>query len=74
MQSSRSIPHDLQEKVFKKLLLINENKQCVDCSRKNPSWATLAFGAFICMDCSGFFHQISKHKTKKISKMLNFKF
>ncbi len=64
MQSSRTITHDLQEKIFKKLLLINENKQCVDCSRKNPSWATLAFGGFICMDCAGLIYKKKKNFQK----------
>ncbi|KAL4287811.1 hypothetical protein HN51_055435 [Arachis hypogaea] len=29
------------------------NKICVDCSQKNPQWASVSDGVFMCLECSG---------------------
>ncbi|KAL2458650.1 ADP-ribosylation factor GTPase-activating protein AGD7 [Abeliophyllum distichum] len=33
-----------------------ENKICMDCSQKNPQWASISYGVFMCLECS------SKHR------------
>ncbi len=34
------------------------NLRCVDCGVSNPQWATLSFGALLCIDCSGRHRQM----------------
>ncbi|KAJ4844713.1 hypothetical protein Tsubulata_039522 [Turnera subulata] len=29
------------------------NKICVDCSQKNPPWASVSYGVFMCLECFG---------------------
>ena len=42
-----------------KLLKKPENRECADCRRKSPSWASILFGTFICIKCSGFHRELS---------------
>jgi len=30
-----------------------ENKVCVDCAQKSPQWASVSYGTFMCLECSG---------------------
>lgn len=37
---------------------IDGNLRCVDCDATNPQWATISYGALLCIDCSGRHRQL----------------
>lgn len=53
-----------QQAILEKLLKKAENKECADCRTKSPSWASILFGTFICIRCSGFHRELSTSYAK----------
>lgn len=64
MNAKRAVSEEENErhkKVLSQLIKLEGNRHCADCTTRNPTWASVNLGVFVCLTCSGIHRSLGVH-------------
>lgn len=47
------VPDEVRNSFFRKLRMKSDNRTCFECPARNPTWISLSYGVYLCLECSG---------------------
>ncbi|GFE54376.1 hypothetical protein BaOVIS_017800 [Babesia ovis] len=55
------VSYEARDRIFRQLLTQPENAVCIDCDARNPTWVSLTYAVYLCLNCSGRHRQFGSH-------------
>jgi len=63
LDATGKVSDDCRNAVMRKLRVKSDNRSCFECSTRNPTWCSVSFGVYLCLECSGEHRRKGVHIT-----------